>query len=540
MLEKELKKYFGFSEFRPGQKEVVESVMDGKDVVALMPTGGGKSLCYQMPAVLGKGITVIISPLIALMKDQVDGLNAREIPATFINSSLSRSEVKERMRKIKEGKIKLLYIAPERLGSPEFGEFFKNLEISFLAVDEAHCVSQWGHDFRPDYLAIRKNIEKLKKRPVIGAFTATATPEVKNDIIERLGLQEPKVFVRGFDRANLKFFAQNNLKPKEKLIEILRLTRSMEGSGIIYSLTRKDTENIAMFLNQNEIGATAYHAGMDANKRTKIQNEFMDNRFKVIVATIAFGMGVDKADIRFVIHAGMPKNLEGYYQEAGRAGRDGEIAYCILLHGKKDVSTHRFFIRKEGWEMLNQGKDEREVDGLTSIKEDRLNKMINYATSNQCRRRIILEYFDDPDSQRLKDGCDGCDVCMNWERQDDGETETEIKLKKQERTGKVNEMSGTILETVKFRKDGYSPEKIAKIRSLSEETVLSHLIKWYLAGGDLKIEKFITLEEEKQILKAMAEADDYQKLRPIKERLPESVSYGKIKLVIAKIQKIEL
>lgn len=514
--------------------------MEGKDVVALMPTGGGKSLCYQMPAVLSGGVTVIISPLIALMKDQVDGLNAREIPATFINSSLSRSEVEERMKKIKKGKIKLLYIAPERLGSLEFSEFFRNLEISFLAVDEAHCVSQWGHDFRPDYLAIKKNIEKLKKRPVIGAFTATATPEVKNDIIERLGLQKPEVFVRGFDRANLKFFAQSNLKPKEKLVEILRLTRSIEGSGIIYTLTRKDTENIALFLNQNEISAVAYHAGMNADKRTKIQNEFMDNRSKVIVATIAFGMGVDKSDVRFVIHAGMPKNLEGYYQEAGRAGRDGETAYCVLLHGKKDVSTHRFFIRREGWEMLNQGKDEIETDGLTRIKEDRLNKMINYVTSSQCRRKTILEYFNDPDSQRLKNGCEGCDVCMNWERRDDDETEAEINLKQQERTEGSERMSGTVLETVKFYKDGYSPEKIAKIRSLGEETIISHLIKWYLVGGDLKIEKFITPEEEKQILKAMAEADDYQKLKSIKEQLPESISYGNIKLVIAKIQKVGL
>jgi len=540
-LKDELKKYFKHSDFRLGQEEVVQAILDERDVLALMPTGGGKSLCYQLPAVLMDGLTVVISPLIALMKDQVDALEARGIGATFINSSLARDEIMRRMEAIENGKIKLLYIAPERLGNVEFENFLKKIPISFLAVDEAHCVSQWGHDFRPDYLAIKKIISQMEKRPVLGAFTATATPEVKNDIVERLGLKNPEIFVRGFDRTNLKFFTQKNLRPKEKLAEILRLTRSMEGSGIIYSLTRREAENIAAFLNQNEISAEAYHAGMDSAKRDEIQNQFMDNRFKVIVATIAFGMGVDKADIRFVIHAGMPKNLENYYQEAGRAGRDGEKAYCILLHGKKDVSTHRFFFRKENWAMLDSGKDECEVSALNQIKEDRLNKMIHYATSEQCRRRSILEYFGDPDSVNLKDGCGGCDVCLNWKKKgDSGDISAELELKKRDQNSDGGIISGTILETVKLYKENYSPEKIAKIRSLSEGTILNHLIKWYLAGGNFAIEEFITEEEEKIILNAMAQSENYQRLGAIKEQLPEEISYAKIKMVVAKIQKIAL
>ena len=347
MLEKNLQKYFNFSEFRPGQREIVEAILDGYDTVALMPTGGGKSLCYQLPAIIADKLTVIISPLIALMKDQVDALNARGIPAVFINSSLTFEEIGENFEKIKKGSVKILYVAPERFGSFEFQKLFSELDIFLFSVDEAHCVSQWGHDFRPDYLEIKKYIRNLKNRPIVAAFTATATPEVQGDIVERLEMKNPKIFIRGFDRPNLKFLVQCDLKTKERYEEILRIIKSLSGSGIVYSLTRKETEVIAKYLKENGIKAVAYHAGMEAKRREKVQEDFMENRIQVIVATIAFGMGVDKADIRYVIHCGMPGSLEGYYQEAGRAGRDGEKAYCVLLHAKIFHSDESR--RNDGW-----------------------------------------------------------------------------------------------------------------------------------------------------------------------------------------------
>ena len=294
MLEQQLKKHFNFSQFRSGQKEIVESIISGKDVVALMPTGGGKSLCFQLPAILDDGISIVISPLIALMQDQVDGLIARGISATYINSSLSFDEISQRLLDIKNGKIKIIYVAPERFGNRQFQKMFADLEVFLLAVDEAHCVSQWGHDFRPDYLNVKEYIGLLKKRPIVAAFTATATPEVKDDIVERLGLRDPDVFVRGFDRPNLKFFVRENLKKKERALEALRIAKSIKGSGIIYAITRKETEELAKFFKAHGVNAAAYHAGMLGSKREKIQNEFMENKFKVIVATIAFGMGVER------------------------------------------------------------------------------------------------------------------------------------------------------------------------------------------------------------------------------------------------------
>lgn len=414
MLQEKLKKYFGFDDFRPGQREIMEAIISGSDTVALMPTGGGKSLCYQLPAIFMPGLAVVISPLIALMKDQVDVLSARGIAATFINSTLSGAEYAKRIRDLKSGKVKILYIAPERLASAGFLNIFKELEISFLAVDEAHCVSQWGHDFRPDYLNIKKHLAYLKKRPILAAFTATATPEVKDDIIERLELQKPEVFIRGFDRPNLKFLTRSNLKSKERYEETLRITKKLSGSGIVYALTRKETEIIANYLKENDISSAAYHAGMPSEKREKIQNDFMAGKIQVIVATVAFGMGVDKSDVRFVIHVGMPGSLEGYYQEAGRAGRDGKKAYCVLLHAKKDVNTHKFFIRINQDEMRSAGKSWLEYHKISKIKYDRLDKMTDYATQKKCRRRIILEYFDDPEVKNAKENCEGCDVCLNW------------------------------------------------------------------------------------------------------------------------------
>lgn len=547
MLETQLKKYFHFSKFLPGQKEIVESIMKGNDIVALMPTGGGKSLCYQLPAILGDKISIVISPLIALMKDQIDSLNARGIAATFINSALNGAEVEKRMADIKAGKIKILYIAPERFANPGFMGFFKDLDVHLFAVDEAHCVSQWGHDFRPDYLALKDRIRELKKRPIVAAFTATATPEVKDDISKRLELNNPEIFIRGFDRPNLKFFVQKDLAQNQRLREALRIVRSINGSGIVYTITRKETESAAQFFLENGIEAAPYHAGMRPEKRSRVQNDFMENKFKVIVATIAFGMGIDKADIRFVVHAGMPSSLEGYYQEAGRAGRDGDLAYCILLHSKKDVGLHYHFLIKNKEEMMAQGKDWNEINRISDIRYQRLARMKEYVLQSACRRRSILEYFNDPMSEKIKDNCHGCDVCLDfgWKRTAEKEAKTSHDIhvpKKPAAASKKEEklLSNTVLETVKLYNLNYEISKIAKMRNLGESTIFGHLIKWYLSGGEFDPGKFVTGEEEKQVLLAMSKAEDYQKLKLIKDQLPENISYEKIRLVIAKIQRIDL
>lgn len=530
MPKKFLQKHFNFSDFRPGQREIVETIIAGKDVVALMPTGGGKSLCYQLPAIMSGKLSIVISPLIALMKDQVDALNARGIGATYVNSTLTNGESAKRMDDIRSGKTKILYIAPERFGSNDFRKEFSQMDVHMVAVDEAHCVSQWGHDFRPDYLKIKQYINLLKNRPIIAAFTATATPEVKDDIIERLGLREPQVFIRGFDRPNLKFFVQKDLKPRERQAELLRIVKSLEGSGVIYALTRKHTEEIAATLNHAGISAVAYHAGIDGEKRNKIQNDFMENCYKVIVATIAFGMGVDKADIRYVIHSGMPASLEGYYQEAGRAGRDGEVAYCILLHSKRDNATHNFLIQSTRRDMLAQGKSWDEATKIIDIKYDRLDKMKEYVHGGRCRRKIILKYFDDPAHATSKENCAGCDVCLGWKRKDE---ETADNYETRSRRRKEG-LGGTVLETVGYYQKGYDIARIAKMRGLGLSTIFGHLIDWYESGGDFDIARYVTPQEEKMILAAIDKADNIKFLSSIKQQLPEEIGYEKIRMVIVK------
>ncbi len=531
MLEKNLQKYFSFREFRPGQREIVEAIVSGRDTVALMPTGGGKSLCYQLPAVTLPGLTVVISPLIALMKDQVDALRARGIPAAALNSTLEAHEAERIISQIKKGSIKILYVAPERLANQAFSRLFAELPVSFLAVDEAHCVSQWGHDFRPEYLNIKYHLDKLKHRPIVAAFTATATPEVKSDIIERLGLANPAVFIRGFDRPNLKFFVQKDLKPKARYLEILRIIRSIDGSGIVYTLSRKEAEFLAGFLSESGFSAVAYHAGLPGVRRTKIQEDFMENRFKVIVATVAFGMGVDKADVRFVIHSGMPGSLEGYYQEAGRAGRDGDAAYCILLHSKKDATAHNFFLRSDRNLIMNQGKSWDEAGEILEIKYQKLAKITAYVSSQNCRRQMILEYFNDPEAKKEKRNCRGCDVCLGWKK-DVSKSESPQSSAR----SKKQLVGTTIKETVRLSGEGYAPGEIAKIRSLGENTILGHLIDWYTAGGEVDIKKLVSEEEQEQIHSVIAKVGR-GRLKPIKENLPESISYEKIRLILAKMRR---
>lgn len=529
MLEKQLQNYFNFSAFRFGQEEIIQSILDGNDVVALMPTGGGKSLCFQLPAILNNKLTMVISPLIALMKDQVDSLKVRGIPADFINSSLSFNEIGERLADIKNNKTRLLYVAPERLASESFRKLFAEIEVGLLAVDEAHCVSEWGHDFRPDYMLIKDFVRVMKSRPTVSAFTATATPEVTEDIIKNLELKNPQVFARGFDRPNLKFFAQCNLKPAQRQAEVLRIIKTLPGSGIVYTISRKEAESVAGFLSVNNIKSIAYHAGLEKNQRTRIQEDFMENKFKVIVATIAFGMGVDKADIRFVIHAGMPNSLENYYQEAGRAGRDGEPAYCILLHSKKDFALHNYFIGQNRQEMRSQGQPWQEIERVNNIKYHRLEKVGQYATAQTCRRKIILEYFFDADRHKITGKCGGCDICLDFK------WENATPHRKRER--QKGRDSNTVMQTAELYKQNYTPQQIAKIRSLGVGTIFTHLERWYADGGELRFEDFVSPAEEEQILQAIEKVGDFKKLAPVKEILPEGIAYEQIRLVRAKIQR---
>jgi ATP-dependent DNA helicase RecQ len=338
-----LRKHFGFEDFREGQREVVSSILEGKDAVVVMPTGSGKSLCYQLPAMILDGVTLVVSPLIALMKDQVDALQARGLPATFINSSISDSEQHARIDSLKRREHKLVYIAPERFRSSRFNAALQQIPISLVAVDEAHCISTWGHDFRPDYLRLRNIIKSLGKVQTL-ALTATATPYVRSDIIQQLGLDNPQTFVSGFDRPNLTIEVIHTEKEREKMARIRSLARQIPGSGIIYASTRKAVEQVGAKLKALDLGVSVYHAGMSDGVRVKAQEDFMGGRTQMIVATNAFGMGIDKPDIRFVVHYQMPGSIEAYYQEIGRAGRDGLPSTCVLLFNYADKNTHDFFI----------------------------------------------------------------------------------------------------------------------------------------------------------------------------------------------------
>src|SRR6185369_8007333 len=338
-----LREHFGFDDFREGQRDVIESVLAGKDVIVVMPTGSGKSLCYQLPAMILEGATLVVSPLIALMKDQVDALRARGLPATFINSSIPEAEQHARIESLRRREHKLVYIAPERFRSSRFNAALQSIPISLFAVDEAHCISTWGHDFRPDYLRLRHVIRSLGNVRTL-ALTATATPYVRSDIIQQLGLQQPQTFVSGFDRPNLRIEVMHTEKVKEKIVRIKRLAESHEGSGIVYASTRKAVEEVGRELKRAGLRVTTYHAGMTDAVRDRAQEEFMNGRTQIIVATNAFGMGIDKRDIRFVAHYQMPGSIEAYYQEIGRAGRDGLTSTCVLLFNYADKNTHDFFI----------------------------------------------------------------------------------------------------------------------------------------------------------------------------------------------------
>lgn len=386
--EKILKKYFGYDSFRDGQEELIDSILAGQDTLGIMQTGAGKSLCFQIPAMILQGITLVISPLISLMKDQVGALNQVGVYAAYLNSSLSLNQYRQALKYAKEGKYKIIYVAPERLTTEEFLEFAIEADISMVSVDEAHCVFQWGQDFRPSYLKIIDFVEKLHRRPIISAFTATATKDVREDIIHILKLNSPTVVTTGFDRKNLHFSVQ---APKDKYKVVQNYLHDNPGqSGIIYCLTRKEVEDVCHRLHREGYPVTRYHAGLSDEERRDNQDEFIFDQKPIMVATNAFGMGIDKSNVRYVIHYNMPKNIESYYQEAGRAGRDGEAAECILLYGGKDVITNQFFI--------DNNNDNNELDYVTweLVKErdrERLKKMTYYCFTNDCLRDYILRYF---------------------------------------------------------------------------------------------------------------------------------------------------
>ncbi|HEY7235492.1 MAG TPA: ATP-dependent DNA helicase RecQ [Gemmatimonadaceae bacterium] len=339
-----LRQHFGYSDFRPGQSQAVESVLQGNDTLVVLPTGGGKSICYQVPALMMPHLTIVISPLISLMKDQVDALARRGLPATFVNSSLTSSQVSDRLARAQRGEFKLLYVAPERFDVGSTAERLKGTGVSLLAIDEAHCISEWGHDFRPSYLRIAKVRERLGWPPVV-ALTATATPHVRTDIVRQLRLERPKTIITGFDRRNLRYHVVSTRTEQDKDAALVGILRQTPGLAVVYASTRRTVERITNVLNDARIGAVAYHAGLDDAHRREVQDAFMKERVRVIVATNAFGMGIDKPNVRLVVHYAMPGTLEAYYQEAGRAGRDGESAHCFLLHSFQDRFTHEFFIK---------------------------------------------------------------------------------------------------------------------------------------------------------------------------------------------------
>ncbi len=395
-LESLLKQYFGYTSFRPGQHEVIQTLLDGRDCLAIMPTGAGKSICFQLPALIQPGVTLVISPLISLMKDQVDSLVNQEIPATYINSQCTFEESKARFAAIRAGRVKLVYVSPERLENEFFTSFMQSIDISMFIIDEAHCVSQWGHDFRPSYCAIKDWVAALPKRPVVGAFTATATEKVKQDMMNLLGLQKERIFIGGFDRPNLYFRV---VRTNRKLDFTLAYVRQhAKDSGIIYAATRKEVDRVYQELTRRGIKAGHYHAGLSDDMRRAMQDAFTYDKIQVIVATNAFGMGIDKSNVRYVIHYQMPKNIESYYQEAGRAGRDGAPGECILLFSRQDIMIQKFLIEQSVHDPQQQAVEFR-----------LLNAMVRYCEGSSCLRRYILTYFGEHPSWQRCEKCGNCD-----------------------------------------------------------------------------------------------------------------------------------
>ncbi|MDW7649744.1 MAG: DNA helicase RecQ [Bacillota bacterium] len=471
-----LQKVFGYPSFKEGQEPVVDSLISRRDTLAVMPTGAGKSICYQLPSLLYDGVTLVVSPLIALMKDQVDALGTLGVPATFINSSLKASEIRQRMHDAAQGRYKLLYVAPERLEAEGFLELAEKMGVSFLAVDEAHCVSQWGHDFRPSYKKIYPFIKSLPKRPLVGAFTATATPEIKQDIINLLGLLEPNVFVTGFDRENLYLSVLRGENKKEFVLDYLAAHPGQ--SGIVYAATRKDVDLLYELLQKNNVPCGRYHAGMREAQRAESQDAFLRDDLPVMVSTNAFGMGIDKSNVRFVIHYNMTKNMEAYYQEAGRAGRDGEPGECILLFGPQDVLLQKFLIEQT---VYSPKRRSHEFAKLQAVSD--------YCFTSRCLRQYILDYFGE---QNSVENCGNCLNCRDDRQSVDVTREAQMVLscvvRMKERYGAV--LVAEVLKGAKNKRiRQFGLERLSTYGLLAEWSLqeIKDLIGFMTAEGYLRL-----------------------------------------------------
>lgn len=510
-----LKDYFGHDSFRDGQEQIVDALLDGRDALCIMPTGAGKSMCYQIPALLFDGVTIVVSPLISLMKDQVGSLVQSGVPAAYINSSLSYPQFLRVLSNTEHGKYKIIYVAPERLLTDGFLDTCKKIKISMVAVDEAHCVSQWGQDFRPSYLKIISFIKSLDNRPIVGAFTATATNDVKEDIKKILRLENPFEITTGFDRPNLFFGVIKSSSKDEKLIDLIR--ERGDRSGIVYCATRKNVESVCELLCDNGFSATRYHAGLDEYERRKNQEDFVFDRKNIMVATNAFGMGIDKSNVTYVIHYNMPKNIESYYQEAGRAGRDGGEADCILLYSPKDVRLNRFMIEN------SEGNDELTIEENEQIRErdfERLKHMTFYSTTNDCLRGFILRYFGGD----KKAYCGKCSNCLSVHKLVDVTIDAQKIMSYIARTGQRYGKT-VICDVLK----GSKSEKILKAELNSQSTygIMKEVTARHIFGTiDFLAEKeYISADNETEVLKLLPKSRD--------------VLFGRERLVMKKVENSE-
>lgn len=447
-----LKQYFGYDSLRTGQEELINGILAGHDVLGIMPTGAGKSLCYQLPALMLKGITLVISPLISLMSDQVKALNQAGVHAAYINSSLTENQVRMALSYASQGRYKIIYVAPERLNTPRFLDFACNADISMLTVDEAHCISQWGQDFRPSYLEIAGFLTRLPRRPIVSAFTATATERVKNDIVASLGLNNPVTMVTGFDRPNLFFRVVTRRGGSQKDNSIINYVKKHEDeSGIIYCATKKNVDKLYTLLNEQGISAGRYHAGLSNDERKQNQEDFTYDRIRVMVATNAFGMGIDKSNVRYVLHYNMPQSLEYYYQEAGRAGRDGEEAECVLFFSKQDIMINKFLLQNKA----SAGDVASDIQ-KTANDQRKLQQMINYCETDKCLREFILSYFGDT-TPCICNKCSNCVVVEDEE--EETYVETGKKRKKAAQLAGLNELGAALFEKLRSVRTELAAEK---------------------------------------------------------------------------------